>query len=157
MSKPLLYRKRIIPMECIPLKGDEILYMDEHQIVTKWSTLRKKEDFSHGVSCYYLDKGFKVSKFLKESGELLYYYCDIISYEYNPEENSYIFTDLLADVIIYPDGSVKVVDIGEIADALEENILTNAQAIEAFRRLDALLEIIYSGRFDELSKPIDGI
>ena len=157
MSKPLLYRKRIIPEECIPLRDDEILFADEHRIVTRWKTLHPKEQFDHGVSCYYLDEGFKVSKFLKSSGELLYYYCDIISYDYDEDRNSYVFTDLLADVLIYPDGHVEVVDVGEIADALENGTLKQEEMIPALRSLDKLLSIIYSGRFNELSVPVDSI
>lgn len=157
MSRPLLYRKRIIPEECIPLKDDEILYCDEHCIITKWKTLRPKEEFDHGVSCYYLDKGFKVSKFYKKSGELLYYYCDIISFEHDEEKNSFVFTDLLADVIIYSDGRVEVVDVGEIADALENGTLKQQEMIPALRSLDLLLGIIYSGNFGELTKPIEDL
>ena len=154
MSKPLLYRKRIIPEECIPLKDDEILYCDSTRIVTRWKTLKPKEAFDHGVSCYYLDEGFKVSKFYKADGELLYFYCDIISYEHDMEKNSYIFTDLLADVLIYPDGHVEVVDVGEIADALEDGTLKQQEMIPALRSLDKLLKIIYSGGFTELIKPL---
>lgn len=157
MSKPLLYRKRIIPEECIPLKDDEILFADSHRIVTRWRTLRPKEQFDHGVSCYYLDEGFKVSKFYKSDGELLYYYCDIISYEYSEEENYYIFTDLLADVLIYPDNHVEVVDVGEIADAIEDGTLKQEEMIPALRSLDKLLHIIYSGHFSELTEIIESL
>ena len=155
MSKPLLYRKRIIPEECIPLKDDEILFCDNHCIVTKWKTIRPKENFDHGVSCYFLDEGFKVSKFYKSNGDLLYWYCDIISYEYNQEENYYVFTDLLADVLIYPDGHVEVVDVGEIADALEDGTLKQDEMIPALRSLDKLLGIIYSGEFGKLQSKIE--
>lgn len=155
MSRPLLYRKRIIPEECIPLKDDEILYSDEHRIVTRWKTLHPKEQFDHGTSCYFLDEGFKVSKFYKNNGDLLYWYCDIISYEHNALKNEYIFTDLLADVLIYPDEHVEVVDVGEIADALEDGTLKQEEMIPALRSLDKLLGIIYSGRFDDLKKKVE--
>ena len=157
MGELLLYRKRIIPFECIPLKDDIILAADEHRIVTKWSTLHPKEEFDHGSSCYFLDEGFKVSKFYKSNGDLLYWYCDIISYEHNEENNSYVFTDLLADVLVYPDGRVEVVDVGEIADALEDGTLKEEEMIPALRSLDKLLNIIYSGRFDTLKKCIEDV
>ena len=48
----------------------------------------------------------KISKFLNKKKELVYYYCDIIETAYLKAENAYIFTDLLADVIIHPDGAV---------------------------------------------------
>ena len=120
MDKPQLYRKRIIPEEIILLDKDEILYSDDSHIITRWNTIRPKKILHHGCSCYFLKEGFKVSKFYREDGTLIYWYCDIISYSYDASANSYVFTDLLADVLIYPDGKVEVVDVGEIADALTD-------------------------------------
>ena len=68
----------------------------------------------------------------------------IIDTEYNDKEDTYIFTDLLADVLIYPDGKVKVVDIGEIAEAMEKGIIDDALVKKALVRLDKLLDIIYA-------------
>ncbi|MBQ7757461.1 MAG: DUF402 domain-containing protein [Eubacterium sp.] len=150
MTLPKLYRKRFMPNEVVYLKDDIIVYQDENVMVTKWDVLHPKAKFSHGVSCYYMDKGWKISKFLNKNDELVYYYCDIIDTTFHAEENFYVFTDLLADVIIYEDGSVKVVDLGEIADALEEGIITDREVKLALRRLDALLEVIYSGGLPEM-------
>lgn len=152
---PLLYRKRIIPEECILLKDDEILYIDDDIIVTKWNVLKPRPDFHHGYSCYFLKKGIKVSKFLKENGDLHYWYCDIIEHTYDEESNSYTFTDLLADVIIHPDGTVRVVDIDEIAVALERKLLTDRELVIALRTLDSLLNMIYSGDFDYLKSKVE--
>lgn len=157
MDKPLLYRQRIIPREIVLLKDDVILYSDDDRIVTKWKTLRPKEAFDHGVSCYFLKEGIKVSKFYRKDGSLVYWYCDIISYEYDEVKNSYVFTDLLADVLVYPDGRVEVVDVDEIADALEDGTLTKEQMIPALRSLDKLLRKIYSGEFKELQSFIEEI
>lgn len=150
MAVPKLYRKRYMPDEIVYLKDDIILYQGEDVMVTKWDVLHPKAKFSHGISCYYMDKGWKISKFLNENNELVYYYCDIIDTTYNQEENFYVFTDLLADVIIYEDGFVKVVDLGEIAEALEEGIITDREAKLALSRLDALLEVIYGGGLLEM-------
>ena len=38
MKNPILYRRRIIPEECILLKDDRILFCDEDHIVTAWNT-----------------------------------------------------------------------------------------------------------------------
>lgn len=150
MGLPKLYRKRFMPDETVYLKDDIITYQGENVIVTKWDVLHPKSKFSHGVSCYYMDKGWKISKFLNKEDKLVYYYCDIIDTAYNEEENFYIFTDLLADVIIYEDGFVKVVDLGEIADALEKGLITDREAKLSLSRLDALLEVIYSGGLPEM-------
>lgn len=155
MEYPLLYRKRIIPNECILLKDDEILSWDSERIVTRWNALRPKKELHHGYSCYFLKEGYKVSKFYRADGSLLYYYCDIITHEYTPEGNKLVVTDLLADVIIYPDGFVKVVDLDEIVPALESGALSIHDMKSALLSCNRLLEIIYDGDFKELTKYID--
>lgn len=147
METVQLYRKRLIPNECILLKDDIILFQDEHHIVTKWNTLKPKHNLDHGVSCYFLDYGVKVSKFYNQQNEMLSWYCDIIDFVYDAKDNSYCFTDLLADVIVYPDGFVKVVDLDELADANEEGLLSIEQLNLSLRHLSKLLEKIYKGKF----------
>ena len=155
MTTPVLYRKRIIPEECILLKDDQILTFDEKKLVTKWMALKPKKDLHHGYSCYFLKKGYKVSKFLGEDNSLLYWYCDIIDSYYLESENKLIVTDLLADVIIYPDGFVKVVDIHEIPQALSEGGLSMDRLQKALVSLGELLNIIYNEKFDTLSCHIE--
>ena len=58
--------------------------------------------------------------------------------------------DLLADVLIYPDGFVKVVDLDELADAEEAGIITKDQLLKSLRTLDRLLGMIYSGDFKRI-------
>lgn len=157
MDKPTLYRKRIIPDEIVLLDKDRIIYSDDNHIMTVWNTIRPKKILHHGCSCYFLDEGFKVSKFYREDGSLIYWYCDIITHTYDEANNAYIFTDLLADVLVYPDGEVQVVDVGEIADALTDGTLTIDQMIPALRSLDKLLNIIYSGHFSSIQDRINQI
>lgn len=78
-----------------------------------------------------------------------------MEHEYQPETNTYIFTDLLADVIIYPDGFVKVVDIDELVTALNQKLISEDTLKKSLLNLSSLLEIIYSGKFDTLKAPIE--
>ena len=144
-----LYRKRFIPMETILLKDDNIVFQNEDVIVTKWNSLKPREDFSKGISCYFLKEGYKISRFINKNDNIVYHYCDIIETEYIVQNNTYIFIDLLADVLIYENGFIKVVDIAEIAEALEKNILSLDLAKKALYRLDALLTIIYNGTWKQ--------
>ena len=147
MSNELqIYRKRLIPEECILLKDDIIVEQNEDYILTKWKTLNPKTTFSHGCSCYYLKEGFKISKFYRHDGSLLYWYC---------EDNSLIVTDLLADIILYPDGRMHVVDLDELAEALEKGLITQAQMSACLRQLNNLITIIYRDKFDRLQNPLD--
>ncbi len=152
---PILYRKRLIPDECVRLEDDEIIYIDSNIIVTKWRALHPKPKLDHGYSCYFLKKNFKISKFLLSDDSLIYWYCDIIDYTYDNEGDEYVFRDLLADVIVYPDGFVKVVDLDEFEEALDKELLTSADVRKALRSLDSLLRIIYDGRFNELQDEIE--
>ena len=63
MANPILYRKRLIPEECVLLKDDRLLYRDEEIIVTACNTLKPLKDLKHGLSCYYRGVGIKVSRF----------------------------------------------------------------------------------------------
>ena len=155
MADPILYRKRLIPEECVLLKDDTVLYRDNQIIVTGWDSLKPRKDLHHGYSCYYLEEGFKVSRFCKEDGSMLYWYCDIVDYDYTADTDTYIVTDLLADVVIYPGGFVKVVDLDELVTAQESGLLNNDMLKKALLRLNHLLEIIYAGDFDKLQKPIE--
>ena len=44
-----IYRKRLIPKECIWLKDDIVLLCNEEYIVSRWTTLRPRKDFTHIV------------------------------------------------------------------------------------------------------------
>lgn len=152
-----IYRKRIIPEQCILLKDDIVIAQNEEQVVTKWKTINPKVNFTHGCSCYFLKEGIKVSKFYREDGSLLYWYCDIVDCRMDAEENSLLVTDLLADVIIYPDGRVRVVDLDELADALAHRLITNEQICLCLNRLNNLLTIIDRDKFDKMAAPLEAL
>ncbi len=155
MANPTLYRKRLIPEECILLKDDIVLHRDKKIIVTSWHSLKPRKDLHHGCSCYYLEDGIKVSKFYREDNTLMFWYCDIVDYSYEEDTDTYIVTDLLADVVIYPDGFVKVMDIDELVAALESGLLTEDMLKKSLLRLNRLLETIYTGDFKTLQEKIE--
>ncbi|MCM1542247.1 MAG: DUF402 domain-containing protein [Blautia sp.] len=150
MNVRTLYRKRIIPSECTHLKNDIIVEQNDERIITRWETLNPKTEFSHGCSCYFLQDGIKVSKMYRRDGSLLRWYCDIVDFAFNEQEESLTVTDLLADVILYPDGRMEVADLDELAEALERNLITKEQMTSCLRSLDHLLTLIYRDKFDRL-------
>lgn len=157
MNIEKIYRRRIIPAECILLKDDIILEQTDDTVITKWNTLNPKTSFTHGCSCYLLSEGIKLSKMYRGDGSLLRWYCDIVSYSYVIEDKSLVVTDLLADVIISPEGSVKVVDLDELAEALERSLITSDQAAACLRSLSQLLSLIYRGKFDRFQARLDSL
>ncbi len=157
MDKPVLYRRRIIPDECIELKDDRILRCDEDVIVTAWRALHPKPDLDHGYSAYFLKEGIKVSQFRLADESLLYWYCDIVDYEFNDSGTRLTATDLLADVVIYPDGFVKVLDLDELAEAAKNKLIDEATLHDVLLRVNHLLTTIYNGKFGKYQDAIRNI
>jgi uncharacterized protein len=147
MKKPKMFRKRYIPNEIVDMENDELVYRSETVIITRWKPIKPRNDFKSGVSYTFIDEGFKVSRFYDDDKNLLFIYCDIIDVDYNKDKDEFIFIDLLADVKIYNDGRVVVLDLDEIADTLTDGIIDINLAAVALKRLDKLLNMIYSGKF----------
>lgn len=145
----LLYRKRFIPDEIKPLSNDKILYMDDDLIITSWNTLKPRSDFASGISAYYRKKDFKISRHYGADGNFTRWYCDIIME--TRQDDSLIFSDLLIDVVIFPDGTVRVIDLDEAADALEQGLITAEMLTRALRSTNSLLSYIHQGKFPELT------
>jgi len=154
-----LYRKRFIPDELISLHKDEVIYANEELILTRWDTLKPRADFSHGISAYFLKKNCKVTKVLGADNELVYWYCDIMQMTDGPQTNDkervLVMEDLLIDVIVYPDGSVRVLDLDEAAEAAEQGLITPEMLCRSMRAANHLLNDIYSGKFQEYQKEIE--
>jgi predicted RNA-binding protein associated with RNAse of E/G family len=167
MAVPTLYRRRFIPNELVHLKDDIILISEKNFIITKWNSLHPRKDIARGISAYYIDQGYKVSKIFDKNGHVVYWYFDIIQAKYgsplqNPHEsinseneNTVIIEDLLLDVILYEDGTLHIRDLDELSDALEQGLITQAETTYALRTLNSLLKIIYEGHIDALQKPVN--
>ena len=155
MTVTRLYRRRLIPAECILLKDDIILEQNDEFLITKWNTIHPKPDFSHGCSCYFLREGIKVSKIYREDGSLVYWYCDIVDFSFDEATEALTVTDLLADVILYPEVRMEVVDLDELAEAMERELITKEQMTTCLRNLNHLLSMIYRDKFDRLQARLD--
>ncbi len=154
-----LYRKRHIPQECILLNGDKILYLDDTRLITRWDTINPRTDFASGISVYDFAQHRKITKLLRADGSLLYWYCDImkmhISHDSQKHVSSYTMEDLLIDVILYPDGSTRVLDLNEAADAFDAGLITAADLTLALRSADELLNLIRTGGFATYQELLD--
>ena len=144
-----LYRRRFIPDELKLLADDKILFYDDNRIITSWNRLKPRSDFASGISAYYRKEGFKISRHFGADGTFTRWYCDIIAE--SETTDGLIFSDLLIDVVIFPDGTVRVVDLDEAADALEQGLITADMLAGALRSTNRLLTYIHQGRFTELT------
>lgn len=150
-----IYRKRLIPEECIHLKNDRILLNNDTMLLTSWDTLRPKNDFTHGLSLYLFENGWKISKLYDINNHFVYWYCDIIKTDYTAENDTYIFTDLLADVIVEQGGRIRVVDLNEFEPAYKSGLMSPDEMLMALNQLNALLQTIYNGDFSKYTELIE--
>ena len=142
MEQPRILRIRYVPSEVIDISGDRMTYMDENVWITKWLPIKPRRDFHNGESYTFYKEGYKVSRFMDKEGQLIYWYCDIIDVEYDQEQNTYRVYDLLVDVRILPDGRISILDLEEMAEALETHVIPQTVVIKALRRLNLLLKRI---------------
>ncbi|MCR5303861.1 MAG: DUF402 domain-containing protein [Lachnospiraceae bacterium] len=154
MDDLIIYRKRLIPDECILLKNDILVSRDDSKLVTRWKTIHPRPDMDHGSSVYYLEKGWKISRFCRADSSLLYWYCDIVDYSFSPDGRELTTTDLLADIIIYPDGQIRLVDLDELAVAFEKGLISGELMTKCLNTLDSLLKEIYAGNLPLLTEPL---
>lgn len=147
MKKPIVLRRRYIPFEVVDISCDELLFRNESLLVTKWTSIKPRTDFYGGISFTFLDRGYKLGRFYDQNGRFLYWYCDIVEVRYDQTSDTYTLNDLLVDIKVLPDGEVRLLDADELAEALEEGLISNVQACMALKTMDVLLRLIYAGSF----------
>lgn len=147
-----IFRKRFIPNEIVDISNDEVVIRNENLIVTKWMPIKPRSDMSRGISYTMLDKGFKISKIYDGNNEFSHWYCDIIEYEYEKENDTYILCDLLVDLKVYKDGTYEILDLEELDEALQSNIITKEQKEDALNKLNNLIEIVKNGEFPPIQE-----
>lgn len=140
---PRIYRVRYIPSETVDLSSDVLRYRDEHYLITDWTPIKPRNDIAFGVSCVFLQQGWKISAILDREKKLKYWYCDIIEVEYDEATDTYHLYDLLTDVRIMPDGKVEVIDLDELATAFDEGLITPRQLSLSLTQTSSLLALIY--------------
>ncbi len=150
-----LYRKRFIPDETNFLKDDVVLFRSDELLVTSWTTIKPRKDIAAGMSAYFLKEGFKISRIIDNDSKFVYWYCDIVDVKHDEGSDTYIIEDLLLDVVIRKDGSVRVLDAGELAEAFEKGLITKDQLTDALRKLDKLLGIIYGGTISAYTSKLE--
>lgn len=70
------------------------------------------------------DDHYAIATMINKRDEIELWYIDMIAdYGFDSDDIPY-FTDLYLDLVVYPDGAVKVDDMDELIEALEKKIIT---------------------------------
>ena len=143
-----IFRKRYIPDEIVDISSDEVIFKNNNLIITRWTPIKPRNDIGAGISYTMLDKGWKISKIFNTNGEFIYWYCDIIDYNYSEQDGgTYTLIDLLVDLKIYENGSYEVLDKEELEEAYEKNIIKKEQMDTALSKLNELIRVVEDGKF----------
>ncbi len=141
---PRIYRIRYVPAEVVDLSSDTLLFWDQRYLITEWKPIKPRKDIARGISCVFLERGWKISAFLDEEKKIKCWYCDIIDIDYSCDTDTYRLYDLLVDVKIKPNGKVEVLDLDELALAFEQGLITQKQLTASLMQTKNLLDFIYS-------------
>ena len=57
-------------------------------------------------------------------------------------------------MVIYPDNSIRIMDIDEFADAINKNLITKEQEIKALNSFHNLLNYVYNNEYSMLQEPV---
>ena len=118
-------------------------YFDREETPVDKLILREGDRF---VETYFLDKWFNIYEIQnQENWELMAWYCNI-SYPAKLFNKILTYRDLELDLLVYPDGRQKVLDITEF-EALP---LTNQVRVKALQALKELQEIFLTNQDDLL-------
>lgn len=139
-----IYRIRYIPSETIDLSSDKLLYRDDKYLITQWNPIKPRSDITSGISCAFLDEGWKISAFFGQDNKIIYWYCDVVDVNFDQKTDTYYLYDLLTDIKILPDGRVEIIDLDELAIAFEQHLITNEQLIMSLKQSNSLLNLVYN-------------
>ena len=65
--------------------------------------------------------------------------------------------NLLADVKVYPDGRIRVLDLDELSDAFEKGLIDETLLKKSLLSLNRLLNEIYTDGIEPLAAPIEDL
>ena len=74
-----------------------------------------------------------------------------MTYLWDRAVNTLTVVDLLADVIVKPDGKMNVIDIDELCEAKEKLLINEQQFFISVKQLGALIKLIQDGNFSDLT------
>lgn len=147
MSTPKRFKRRLMPEEVIDITSDTLHFMDSKLLITSWSSQDMDTEADFNYSWAYLDDGFQIHRKMDKDGNFLYWYIDILAIEYSEQQHAYTLTDLIVDVVVHPDGYVDVIDLDEMAEAMEQGFISQEQVVLALRHLDTVLRLNYAKKF----------
>ena len=119
----LLEIRKVSEVQKWKFNGEEVVVCDQG---IKWLSILPQHDF------------YCITAMMNEKNEILVWYIDMIAGQGTDADGMPWFDDLYLDLVIYPDGGIKVDDMDELEEALRQNDITQEQFHLALRTADQL-------------------
>lgn len=119
----LIHIREVDKVQTWKYNGEDIVVCDGGR---KWLSILPEKDF------------YCITAMMDEKGEILLWYIDMIEGQGTDSDGIPYFYDLYLDLVVYPDGTIVVDDMGELEEALSRKEITQEQfdlAINTCNRL----------------------
>lgn len=118
-----LLKHKLVPPSSEDISGDEVLYFDLDFLVTRWKPAKSNMNIGAAVSLLCVKSGVQISKKYNREGKFVYYYCDMVKTHWDPETETFEVTDLIADLIVFPDSELRLIDLEEFQEAYQSKVI----------------------------------
>ena len=119
----LLEIEKVTEKQVWRFNGDEIVVCDDG---LKWLSILPQ-------NAYYC-----ITAMMSSNDDILLWYIDIIAEQGIDDDMIPYFDDLYLDLVVYPDGTIKVDDMDELVEALSQNDISKEQFNLAIRTSNEL-------------------
>ena len=106
-----IIKHKLCPYESQDITNDHWHHISEDLLISTWNPVESEMQVASVLSIFELSKGVQISKKFNAQGQLKYWYCDLIAARY--EDEALHITDLILDLVIFPDGVLQVIDVSE--------------------------------------------
>lgn len=108
----LLEIEKVTERQVWRFNGEDIVVCDDG---LKWLSILPRDDF------------YCITAMMNANDDILVWYIDLIADQGIDADGIPYFDDLYLDLVVYPDGTIKVDDMDELEDALSQKDITKEQ------------------------------
>lgn len=142
-----LLKHKLVPQGTVDITNDKILFFDGNFLVTQWKPENSNMNISSAISLVSIKDGYQISKKFDSNNKFVYWYCDIVKTKWTKETSCLEITDLIIDLVVFPNYQVNCIDLDELTDAKEKGLISSMDFNWAKESSLKLLQKVIEGEF----------
>ncbi len=148
MTKAMkIFKQKFIPEKIYDISDDEVIFFNNEFMITSWEATNSEMGVKKALSLTSFSNGYQISKKFNKENEFMYWYCDIVKAWHDREKNEIWIQDLIADVILFPDKALQVIDLPELVEARKNGLITEVLFQECHKSILSLVSSVIHGNF----------